>query len=204
MPSDPRTRVGAGNSAVVVDLPRCQPMLSPRVPNLVPIPGPWMQRETPGQRPRPNNGHPHHRCALLDEWVTSSHRGSHRWPPSGGPLRLPQTPPLGGTLPSTGASRTATAARRPSEDDVAVVDQRVPGRPAPAVLRVRLGPLWLAALGAFDLAAAGAIGMLRARLGAQHPPAGPPRPEPLPAHNSCHRGQLREVDSRRRGGGCGP
>ena len=53
-----RTHVGAGNSAVVVDLPRCGPMLSPRVPNLVPIPGPWMQRETPGQRPRPNYGHP--------------------------------------------------------------------------------------------------------------------------------------------------
>ena len=51
--------MGAGNSAVVVDLPRCGPMLSPRVPNLVPIPGPWMQRETPGQRPRPNYGHPH-------------------------------------------------------------------------------------------------------------------------------------------------
>ena len=49
-----RTHVGAGNSAVVVDLPRCGPMLSPRVPNLVPIPGPWMERETPGQRPRPN------------------------------------------------------------------------------------------------------------------------------------------------------
>ena len=51
--------VGAGNSAVVVDLPRCGPMLSPRVPNLVPIPGPRMERETPGQRPRPNYGHPH-------------------------------------------------------------------------------------------------------------------------------------------------
>ena len=50
--------VGAGNSAVVVDLPRCGPMLSPCVPNLVPIPGPWMERETPGQRPRPNYGHP--------------------------------------------------------------------------------------------------------------------------------------------------
>ena len=34
-----RTHVGAGNSAVVVDLPRCGPMLSPRVPNLVPIVG---------------------------------------------------------------------------------------------------------------------------------------------------------------------
>ena len=50
--------VGSENSAVVVDLPRCGPMLSPRVPNLVPIPGPRMERETPGQRPRPNYGHP--------------------------------------------------------------------------------------------------------------------------------------------------
>ena len=50
--------MGARNSAVVVDLPRCEPMLSPRVPNLVPIPGPRMERETPGQRPRPNYGHP--------------------------------------------------------------------------------------------------------------------------------------------------
>ena len=50
--------VGAGNSAVVVGLPRWGPMLSPRVPNLVPIPGPRMERETPGQRPRPNYGHP--------------------------------------------------------------------------------------------------------------------------------------------------
>ena len=54
-----RTHVGAGNSAVVVDLPRCGPMLSPRVSSLVPIPGPRMERETPGQRPRPNYGHPH-------------------------------------------------------------------------------------------------------------------------------------------------
>ena len=53
--------VGAGNSAVVVDVPRCGPMLSPRVPNLVPIPGPRMEREIPGQRPRPNYGHPHPR-----------------------------------------------------------------------------------------------------------------------------------------------
>ena len=50
--------VGAGNSVVVVDRPRWGPMLSPRVPNLVPIPGPRMERETPGQRPRPNYGHP--------------------------------------------------------------------------------------------------------------------------------------------------
>ena len=50
--------VGAGNSAAVVDLPRCGPMLSPRVPHHVPIPGPRIERETPGQRPRPNYGHP--------------------------------------------------------------------------------------------------------------------------------------------------
>ena len=50
--------MGARNSAVVVDLPRCGPMLSPRVPNLVPIPSPRTERETPGQRPRPNYGHP--------------------------------------------------------------------------------------------------------------------------------------------------
>ena len=31
--------VGAGNSAVVVDLPRCGPILIRRVPNLVPIRG---------------------------------------------------------------------------------------------------------------------------------------------------------------------
>ena len=56
-----RTHVGARNSAAVVDLPRCGPMLSPRVPNLVPISGPRMERETPGQHPRPNYGHPHAR-----------------------------------------------------------------------------------------------------------------------------------------------
>ena len=44
---------------MVVDLPRCGPMLSPRVPHHVPIPGPRMERETPGQGPRPNYGHPH-------------------------------------------------------------------------------------------------------------------------------------------------
>ena len=69
-PLQPVVEVGvrAGNSAVVVDLPLCGPMLSPRVPNLVPIPGPRMQRETPGQRPRPNYGHPQPR---------------HRWPTLG-------------------------------------------------------------------------------------------------------------------------
>ena len=33
-----RTHAGARNPAMVVDLPRCGPMLSPRAPNLVPIP----------------------------------------------------------------------------------------------------------------------------------------------------------------------
>ena len=55
--------MGARNSAVVVDLPRWGPMLSPRVPNLVPIPGSRMERETPGQRPRPNYGHPQAQAA---------------------------------------------------------------------------------------------------------------------------------------------
>ena len=61
-------RVGAGNSAVVVDLRRCGPILGHRVPNLVPIPSPRMEPETPGQRPRPNYGHPqdHFRAGLAD------------------------------------------------------------------------------------------------------------------------------------------
>ena len=42
---------------MVVDLPRCGPMLIRRVPNLVPIPGPRMERVTAGQRPRSNYGH---------------------------------------------------------------------------------------------------------------------------------------------------
>ena len=45
-PWPPVWAVGAGNSAVVVDVPRCGPMLSPRVPHHVPIPGPRMERET--------------------------------------------------------------------------------------------------------------------------------------------------------------
>ena len=65
------------NSAVVVDVLRCGPMLSPRVPNLVPIPGPRMERETPGQRPRPNYGHPHPPPACRDppSWAMSSQCG---------------------------------------------------------------------------------------------------------------------------------
>ena len=56
--NDTSNRIGARNSAVVVDRPRWGLMLSPRVPNLVPIPDPRMERVTPGQRPRPNYGHP--------------------------------------------------------------------------------------------------------------------------------------------------
>ena len=43
---------------MVVDVPRCGPMQSPRIQKLVPIPGPRMERETLGQRPGPNLGHP--------------------------------------------------------------------------------------------------------------------------------------------------
>ena len=67
------TPVGAGNSVVVVDLLRWGPMLSPRVPHHVPIPGPRMERETPGQRPRPNCGHLQ---AAAREW--GSVAGQHR------------------------------------------------------------------------------------------------------------------------------
>ena len=41
-----------------------------------------------------------HRCVLLDESVISLTEDHADGPPSGGPLRLPQTPPLGGTLPN--------------------------------------------------------------------------------------------------------
>ena len=40
-----------------------------------------------------------HRCVLLDELVISLTEDHADDPPSGGPQRLPQTPPLGGTLP---------------------------------------------------------------------------------------------------------
>ena len=52
MVSTVRGPVGAGNSAVVVDVPRWGPMMSPRVPHHVPIPSPRMERETLGQRRR--------------------------------------------------------------------------------------------------------------------------------------------------------
>ena len=71
--------MGAQYPVAGVDLPRCGPMLSPRVPNLVPIPGPRMERVTPGQRPRPNYGHPQvrmgaafHRVLIADELLTDA------------------------------------------------------------------------------------------------------------------------------------
>ena len=49
--------MGAGDSAVVVHLPRCRPMLSPRTESRTDS---WSQDgvRTPGQRPRPKCGHP--------------------------------------------------------------------------------------------------------------------------------------------------
>ena len=64
-----RTHVGAGNSAVVVDLPRCGPMLVLVYRISYRFLVPRIERETPGQRPRPNYGHPQ-AAGLL--WPTSS------------------------------------------------------------------------------------------------------------------------------------
>ena len=91
-----RTHVGAENSAVVADLPRCGPMLSPRVPNLVPIPGPRMERETPGQRPRPNYGHPHARCAQRAQ------RRAFGGPPASSGQSVDLAPPSAGSTDHTG------------------------------------------------------------------------------------------------------
>ena len=52
-------------------------MLSPRVPNLVPILGPRMERETPGQRPRPNYGHPQPRVHAESVVYTTIHCIDH-------------------------------------------------------------------------------------------------------------------------------
>ena len=80
--------VGAGNSVVVVDLPRWGPMLSPRVPNLVPIPSPRMERETPGQRPRPNYGHPHAVGSSVTRMMWSSTATPSNRPNNSGPASL--------------------------------------------------------------------------------------------------------------------
>ena len=54
-------------------------MLSPRVPNLVPISGPRMERETPGQRLRPNYGHPQaNRLKLADVCYHPDYQVSRR------------------------------------------------------------------------------------------------------------------------------
>ena len=72
-----RTHVGAGNSAVVVDLPRCGPMLSPRVPNLVPIPGITGSAHCalrPLEGPRDHRVAPPTRCAAPTNRPTRTHR----------------------------------------------------------------------------------------------------------------------------------
>ena len=109
-------RVGAGNSAVVVDLPRWGPMLSPRVPNLVPIPGPRKERETPGQRPRPNYGHPHAGTTLPTaasptSAATSISRSDRpRRPTPASPLQ--EAPPWLNT-PRAGSANAAQRYRQP-------------------------------------------------------------------------------------------
>ena len=72
-----RTHVGAGNSAVVVDLPRCGPMLSPRVPNLVPIVGITGSARCavrPLEGPRDHRVAPPTRCAAPANRPTRAHR----------------------------------------------------------------------------------------------------------------------------------
>ena len=72
-----RTHVGAGNSAVVVDLPRCGPMLSPRVPNLVPIVGITGSARCalrPLEGPRDHRVAPPTRCAAPTNRPTGAHR----------------------------------------------------------------------------------------------------------------------------------
>ena len=72
-----RTHVGAGNSAVVVDLPRWGPMLSPRVPNLVPIPGITGSARCavrPLEGPRDHRVAPPTRCAAPANRPTRAHR----------------------------------------------------------------------------------------------------------------------------------
>ena len=69
--------VGAGNSAVVVDVPRCGPMLSPRVPNLVPIPGITGSARCavrPLEGPRDRRVAPPTRCAAPTNRPPRAHR----------------------------------------------------------------------------------------------------------------------------------
>ena len=137
-----RTHVGAHNSAVVVDLPRCGAMLSPRVPSLVPIPGPRMARVTPGQRSRPNYGHPQagplptrlsqHLELLIEDATleavriqtpasTTSRRNSARVCP-----RPTEQPPTRHTSKATPrVSRATTASNHPS-DTLRRTHQRIP------------------------------------------------------------------------------
>ena len=68
-----RTHVGAQNSAVVVDLQRCQPILNARAPNLVPIPGITRSAHC---AVRPLEG-PHHAWSAHTTAFSGTHRIAH-------------------------------------------------------------------------------------------------------------------------------
>ena len=138
--------VGAGNSAVVVDLPRCGPMLSPRVPNLVPIPGITGSAHCalrPLEGPRDHRVAPPTRCAAPTNRPTRAHRrrpelarsdrgraratepnrvaGHPRHtvalaPPPHRPALDPTTATAGPTIDLSGASPTRTAPRSRESD----------------------------------------------------------------------------------------
>ena len=98
------------SAAVVVDVPRCGPMLSPRVPNLVPIPGPRKERETPGQRPRPNYGHPQVCWGLSGRcWAGVGRLGAHRC----GVERSPSTPRRAMLAAAASRLKSASTLARP-------------------------------------------------------------------------------------------
>ena len=141
-----RTHVGAGNSAVVVDLPRWGPMLSPRVPNLVPIPGITGSAHCalrPLEGPRDHRVAPPTRCAAPTNRPTRAHRlrpelarsdrgraratepnrvaGHPRHtvalaPPPHRPALDPTTATAGPTIDLSGASPTRTAPRSRESD----------------------------------------------------------------------------------------
>ena len=133
-----RTHVGAENSAVVVDLPRCGPMLSPRVPSLVPIPGRRVERVTPGQRLRPNYGHPQgrrlHRQPRLR--LRPDHQSPHRRQrtrPRQEPRRKPTTPSASGPTATRCWPPLGSAARSsPTASPTGSANQPKTSPPSPA------------------------------------------------------------------------
>ena len=112
-----RTHVGAGNSAVVVDLPRCGPMLSPRVPNLVPIVGITRSARCavrPLEGPRDHCVAPPNRCAAPPSRPTRPHRrrpelarGDRGRAPTTEPSRVAGHP-RHAVAPGTGAASSGT------------------------------------------------------------------------------------------------